>query len=303
MRDFIKDKLHNKKIIVIWLWKQWKKIVNFFISLWLVDNIIWICKTIETKEYCEKKFNIYISLDLDLVINKYGSDVWFIFIWVMPDDVQDEIYIKTNNIFTNVPILIEKSFISESSLNKINMNHFTWIIVEEYSYLPFFIKIKEIRDNIKEINIIVNLNEATYSEILKKELSFMSYIYWYIYILDISNIKVIKISKLDWKAKVLLLINWHIIINIILKRTDNVYNFNSIIYKDINNNKFIFNANSKYFLFNWNKFLNNSLNWYFDVFLENKIGKLLNKDIILKSELIKINKFNSINLFDKNILI
>jgi len=302
MNNFIINKLKNKKIIIIWLWKQGTKLVTFFCNLWLKNNIIWICKTKKTKSFCEKIFSINVFLDLDFIVNNYKNEIWFIFIWVKPENIQDEIYFNLINRFSKVPVLIEKAFISQSKINNLNFFHPTWIIVEEYSYLDFFKNVNIIKNNIKKIDILSDLNYITYNEIVLKKLSLMSYIYWYLFFLEVENIKLLKTIKIYNWYKLIFLIKNKIIINFIFRITEKKYNYNTIIYYE-DNTKSVFNANLDYFIFRWQKIRSNIVGWYFDIFLKNKIYDLLHDLINLEGDIKKINRFNKFNLFDNNIIL
>ena len=88
----IKKYVLEKKILIIWLWQQWKKLINFLISEWCKNNIIWVCKTTETKIYTENEYNITVITDYKKALKIYNKNISFIFIWVNPIKIQEEIY-------------------------------------------------------------------------------------------------------------------------------------------------------------------------------------------------------------------
>jgi len=301
----LKNLINNKVIIIVWLWNQWKKLISFLKNEWYTKNIIWVCKSIKTKDEIIKEFNVKVWINYKEIIDSNKNNISFVFIWVNPDETQEEIYKYIYYNYKSVKVLIEKSFIKDKKLiNKIkteNINHS--IVKNEYLYLDFF---KQLENNIYIINNILNItmkmetNGKIYNNIINNKVFLFSYIGDYLHFLKPKNIDLI---MMEWNIekwfKILLKINNSIpiIINLTKINIDNFTN-NTIIYNLQNWENCIFNNIAKKSKI-LDKYIENSYKWYcyyFFIFLNWKIIDLLSWKINMKDEIESIENFRKINI-------
>jgi len=124
MIDLIKN---MKKVLIIWLWKQWKRHINYFKN----NNceVFWVCKTNKTKNNIMDKFFIEVVLDIKLFLVKYSFDI---VIFALPEEIQWDIILKYINDLEYVNKIVVEMPISNNN-KKIEL-------IKQYKNIYFFIE-------------------------------------------------------------------------------------------------------------------------------------------------------------------
>ncbi len=303
----IKNLVKSKKIIIIWLWRQWLKLIDFLIWEWVKDNIIWVCKTQKTKKEIEKQYSINVDNNYIQTIKSNLNNIAFIFIGVNPLKNQEEIYINILKDFSNNKILIEKSFIEDKkTINLLKHKNYPHAIVKnENLYLNFFKEIikKNIitKNNLKKLVIKIELNNNIYEKIINKKVYLLSYIWDYLYFL---KPEIINYNSISWNYKawykIFLDINWKIPVIIIMKKLkQQSLTNNTILYKLENNKSCLFNNTSNkskilnYYIDNYDQSIEKKYSSVF--FLKWKIIDLLQNKVKIKKEIAWLKYFRKLN--------
>ncbi len=157
-----------KKVLIIWLWCQWEKYINYFKK----NNyeIFWVCKTKETKVKIEKKYNIEVNLDYKK--NNYNN--FYIIIVSLPPSIQWKISLEIldswykNKLIIEIPITWDKQ-----ELKKIKKYNNAFFFLEEYYTLmaQFLRKIDE--NKIKRININIISSKKDYIDLEARKVSLL----------------------------------------------------------------------------------------------------------------------------------
>ena len=114
-----------QKVLVVWLWGQWQKYLNYFLK----NNyqVFWACRTWVTKKKIEKEYGIEVSLDYDKFLDhpqplliKVGGrietptltkgrlgGVIDIIIVCLPPEVQWEIALELVQKYPNIKVIVE----------------------------------------------------------------------------------------------------------------------------------------------------------------------------------------------------
>jgi len=116
-----------KKVLIIWLWWQWEKYINYFKK----NNykVFWVCKTIKTKEKIEKKYSIWIELDY----KKINYNDFDIIIISLPPTIQWQVSLEIleswykNKLIIEIPVTWNKK-----ELEKIKKYKNAFFFLEEY---------------------------------------------------------------------------------------------------------------------------------------------------------------------------
>lgn len=137
-----------KKIIIVWLWYQGKIFIKFFLKKGY--EVIWVCKTEQTKKKIESEYNIEVFLDYKIAIKK-NLDVFLIVLCAYPIDFYEDflnfVCLYNIKILTDLPISFNLNF-----LDKIVSNdniYFLLLETKMYFFEKFF--------NEKKIKIECNL--------------------------------------------------------------------------------------------------------------------------------------------------
>jgi len=157
-----------KKVLIIWLWWQWKKYLNYFIK----NNYIvsWVCKTSKTKEYIEETYWIDIFLDYwKLILNNYD-----LIIVSLPPEIQWEISLDILGSWYNNKLIIEIPVTwNKSELQKIKSYKNAYFYLEEYYTLlsKFLRKINLSKST--SINIDITTSKEDYDNLKARNVSFI----------------------------------------------------------------------------------------------------------------------------------
>lgn len=108
-----------KKVIIIWLWYQWKIFINYFKKNKI--EIIWVCKTERTKKNIVKNFWIKVYVDYKQAVNE-NLDTDLIVLCAYPitfyEDFFNFIFDYDIKILTDLPISFNLDFLKKIVDNK-----------------------------------------------------------------------------------------------------------------------------------------------------------------------------------------
>jgi len=303
MKQIIKD----KKILIIWLWHQGRRVVEFLIGEWLKDNIIWVCKTDDTKSSVEKLYGIEAHLDYKKTIQTFQKNIACVFLGVKPEYVQEEIYLHILTHYPDIKVLIEKAFIQNKSILRLlrDGKYTHWIVIHELWVQPFFKKLQQIDTwRIKNIIIHTEVNNTIFSNIVSRRVFLLSYVFDYIRFLRWENMELLKITKKrDWEYDILFRLDW-VNIRIIFVRNIKITATNTSVRYELRNGEiFLYNNNSPRSFLN-GEYLDNFSNGYrdyFRVFLKEKIRKLMRGEIHFSDDIDDVMRFRKMNTLSRKI--
>ncbi len=145
-------------ILVIWLWNQWQKYVNYFKKN--NYNVFWACKTEKTKKNIENKLKIKILNDYKNLIKNNNFDIIVI---ALPPSIQGRVSLDIlknwfkNKLIIEIPVCWDETEIKE--LKK--YNNCIFFLEEYYTLLSKFFKKINVK-RIKKINIDVITSKEDY---------------------------------------------------------------------------------------------------------------------------------------------
>lgn len=157
----------NNKVLIIWLWQQWQKYINFFLKNWY--TIDWVCKTNETKIKISRKYFINVFLDMD-DINVSNYDL---IIFALPPAIQWKMAIEILSLWYKNKIIIEIpiSFNREEIIELSKYKNVFFFLEEYYTLLWEFLRKSNI-ELIKKIKISIYTNKADYENINARKVTF-----------------------------------------------------------------------------------------------------------------------------------
>lgn len=297
----MKDIIWDKKIIIVWLWQQWMKLINFLTQEKLIANIVWVCKSSQTQDKISTQYNIPVSRDYISTIQENLGNIAFIFIWVKPENKQEKIYLDIYNSFPQEAILIEKSYIWAKYLEKLykdNPNHA--IIQNELWHLDFF---KNLPQDIKGIKIFAQPNKKIFEDIITNKVFLLSYCFDYIGMLSFEKApEVISSQKINDSKYMIQIIANTIKIEIYLESKNlNIAN-DSVIYTHTSGQKSIFNRYSPHVIIADKKVANlDQSNSIFKLCVREKIIQLSSKNNNLRMQIVALQNFRILNQINKHI--
>lgn len=113
--------------LIIWLWGQWKKYINYFIK----NNyeVVWVCRTLKTQKYIEYKYWIRVHTDYKS-INYYSFDIIIVCLppttqWEISLDILQRGY--TKRMIIEIPVTWDKNILKK--IQEFKNAHF---FLEEY---------------------------------------------------------------------------------------------------------------------------------------------------------------------------
>ncbi len=157
-----------KKILIFWLWLQWKKYLNFFIKN--SYEVHWVCKTHNTKKEISDLYKINVFLEKDK-INLFNYDL---IILALPPDIQWQKAIEIvstwflNKIIVEIPVSFDKDTVNKL----INYENVFFFLEEYYTILGEFLRKIDI-SLINEINISVFTNKLDYQNLEARKVTFL----------------------------------------------------------------------------------------------------------------------------------
>lgn len=195
-----------KNVLVVWLWFQWKRYVNHFLSKGY--NVYWICKTKKTLFLIEKDYGINVSLN----ILNYSHIDFDIISLALPKEIQWVFFMKyldfmknANKVTIEIPITDNNIILEEMKKNK-NVYFF----LEEYKWLLWTF-LNKIKFDIKKIDITMNINTydnmSIYSNFVHIKNNFLSSNID-ISIEDVNIIKWHDYNKWDLDYDIIFYYNW-----------------------------------------------------------------------------------------------
>ena len=157
-----------KKVLVIWTWGQWEKYINYFIK----NNymVYWVCKTNNTKNKIENKYNIPVLLDYE----KLNLEDFNIIIVSLPPEIQWQVSISIlkkryrNKLIIEIPISWDENEVEE--IKKYDNVYF--FLEEYYTLLSIFLRKINIKD-IWNINIDIFTNKEDYDNLKAREVTYI----------------------------------------------------------------------------------------------------------------------------------
>lgn len=157
-----------KKVLIIWLWNQWKKYLNYFFKNGYIVN--WICKTIITKQKFETKYKIKVFQENDNM--NYSN--YDIIITALPPEIQWKKALEIlknwyeNQIIIEIPVTWDEKELEE--LKK--YNNVKIFLEEYYTLLAKFLRKIDIK-KIKKIDIDVYTNKIDYENEKAKKVTLL----------------------------------------------------------------------------------------------------------------------------------
>ncbi len=147
-----------KKVLIIWLWNQWKKYLEYFIVN--KYEIYWVCRTEKTKKYIENKYSIKVDLDIDNILNSHFFNIIII---ALPIDIQWYIAISiAKRISEDTKIIIETPVSwNNNDINLLKKYCNIFFFLEEYYSLlwRFLRKVDISKISQIEVNIYISKEE------------------------------------------------------------------------------------------------------------------------------------------------
>jgi len=157
-----------KKVLVIWLWGQWEKYINYFKK----NNyeIFWVCKTINTKHLIENKFNISVSLNY----SKLDLNSFNLIIVCLPPEIQWTIWLDILQKWYKDRLIIEIPVTwNNKELEEIKKYKNVFFFLEEYyTLMAQFLRKIDI-NKIKLLNINIITNKIDYANINARKVSYI----------------------------------------------------------------------------------------------------------------------------------
>ncbi len=156
----------DKKVVIFWLWWQWKQFLSYFIKK--KYSVIWICKSEKTKESIENIYKIKVFTDYKKVLS---NDIFLLVLCAYPVDIYDEVisYSRKYNykILSDLPI----SFNKDKIQSYWNIQRLFFFIME--TKLFFFKYLKKNLHKVKKVNCIIYINKNNLSKQKFKKESIM----------------------------------------------------------------------------------------------------------------------------------
>lgn len=157
-----------QKVLVIWLWWQWEKYVNYFIK----NNYstFWVCKTDLTKQKIEDKYNIEVVLDY----KNLEFNLFFIIIICLPPEIQGKVSLDIlqawfkNKLIIEIPVTWNKLELEKLKQYK----NAVFFLEEYYTLLSRFLRKIDL-NKIKEININITINKDDYNNQKAREVTYI----------------------------------------------------------------------------------------------------------------------------------
>lgn len=156
------------KVLVIWLWEQWKKYINYFIKN--DYDVFWVCKSVNTKKQIETKYGINVFLNY----KKLNLNTYSIIIVCIPPEVQWKVSLDilqnwfSNKLLIEIPVTWDKI-----ELEKIKKYENVIFYLEEYyTLLSQFLR-KLDTNNIQKIDIEVSTNREDYENLQAREVTYI----------------------------------------------------------------------------------------------------------------------------------
>ncbi len=240
-----------RKVLIIWLWWQGKKYINYFLkNSYLVS---WICKTKETKQKIEREYSIEVSLDYKEVL----YDNFDIIVLSLPPKIQWEIalYILKNWFKNKLLIEIPVTW-NFNELEKINKYKNVFFFLEEYYTLMAQFLRKIDTKEIKRIHINIISNKQDYINLEARKVSYIHINNNFLWIninlnKDIYNFEFHNSSDIFYeiyieynKTKIIYVFNKEKYLKIWAKKYIDNYNFDNILKKILEDSKLY----NKYYL-------------------------------------------------------
>lgn len=301
----MKNLIRDKKIIIIWLWKQWIKIINFLKKEHCDNNIIWVCRTLWTSKIIKQTHTIPVYTDYKKVIKRYNSNISCIFLCVKPKEIQEQIYLDIHWILPECKIIIEKSFISEKGLDIINNTIPYTLIIQNEIWSSNFYKefIPGKSKYIESIKLYIIPSYNIFNDIIDGKVFLFSYLFDYLWFLPMDNLKLLKSEKLPEKNIIkisMLLREIHIDIIMVNKNIDICKDI--CIYNLKGNWRAIFQRGADYsYIENVPIKNNNILDGCYETFLKDKVPLLFSNNMSSKDQIESIKKFRKLNTLHKHI--
>ncbi len=152
-----------KKVVVFWLWRQWKQFLRFFKN----NNydVIWVCKSIKTKNEIEKQYWIVVYTDYKKCLN---NNIDLLVLCAFPILIYEEIFDYSSmynyKILCDLPMSFNFKKLSGYLENE---KLFLFLLETKTEFFKnFFLKNK---DNISSINCLIlqnkdNLKQQVYTK-------------------------------------------------------------------------------------------------------------------------------------------
>lgn len=240
-----------KNVLIIWLWWQWEKYINYFIK----NNyeVFWVCKTNVTKQKIEWKYNINVSLgyksldynDFDIIIICLPPEIqWLISLEIL------ESWFK-NKLIIEIPVTWESSELEKLKQYK----NVVFFLEEYYTLLAQFLRKTEV-EKIKSINIEVFTSNEDYINEKARKVS-------YIHIKNNFIWTNIKSTNINYTFNIHNSENIFYTVNFLYNNTRVEYKFNIEKYLSVWDKKYVDNYNFDNVLKNIIEEKNNFNEYYF----------------------------------------
>ncbi len=135
-----------KKVVIFWLWWQWKQFLSFFIKNRY--KVFWVCKTQKTKMIIESMYNIKVFTNYRKILN---NNIDLLVLSAYPIGIYQEViqYSKSfqYKILSDLPVTFEKSFFEHCTID----DKLYLFLLE--AKLPFF-EATNLYNNREDVNII-----------------------------------------------------------------------------------------------------------------------------------------------------
>lgn len=148
------------KVLIIWLWWQWQKYVDYFLKH--SYTVFWICKTLKTKYKIQKRYGISVENDYNefLKINTVN-----IIIIALPPEIQWKIALDTakkypaTKIIVEIPISWDIQIVEELKKYK----NCIFYLEEYFTLLAQFLRQIDI-SKMKKIDITVSVSQKDHND-------------------------------------------------------------------------------------------------------------------------------------------
>lgn len=148
-----------KNVLIIWLWEQWEKYVNYFLKN--NYNVFWVCKTLKTKDKIQSIYWILVDLDYNKILNNYVINIVVI---ALPPKIQWQVALEIAYLCKDAKILIELPITWDYEiLLKLSENNNVYFFLEEYfTKISYFLRQIDYRKvDSFFINLYIDINDKS----------------------------------------------------------------------------------------------------------------------------------------------
>lgn len=228
----------NKKICIFWLWFQGRQYLKYFLK----NNyeVVWVCRTIETKENIEREFWINVVTNYKNVLD---NNIDLLVLSVYPIDIYEELFEYSENynydILSDLPLTFNSYLLNKYLSNE---RLFLMLMESKLDFFNFFVK-----NNLDKIHYAKCLILQNKDNLLKQKYK-----------------------------KESLIVDTHYVLNNLLWLPENKININyKFIDRNIKNIEYIIEL----FLINWEKVIFRYEEWKWQIFCINSKWEVYYKNI------------------------